>query len=529
MARQKLNGYVESGPVNRLEYFSSDTRPVNRQENGYFRAPGGLEVYPGQAGGRILGPDGLPIPAAQPAIPPVYKFAAIYNTGIRTYSWRYDDAYRNSMENALVMRRDPFLMRLLRERQYAVEQTPWHLAPEDEQDSEQVEEAEYLTKIVKSIPRFKKILRAITECIWYGRAASQVTYDWVEESFGLVFRPIRHEPVNGDKIQYGFDDVPIILVYPAAKAELELQGAEVVRTERFPGVRLGSKYWRTRFVIAEHDCVDPDFYDADQAGALHGVGIRHWLYWYDWLRKEISSWVFDFMERTGLGLTIYYYEQGNDNSRQQAQAAALNDTRNTTILWPRSTQGEKVGAGIERIETQTQGAHFLRDLLEYFDGHIEKFVVGQTMSSSNQHSGALGGSAVADFQQDTKRAIVADDCGNAADALTEDLIRPLQYFNLPESRHRYRWVFDLERADPQAKLDAAESCKNLGIPLKVDEVRSHAGYSKPGPDDEVTSTSMDELAMQQGPGEGGPGAFGDEEEDNGDKPKPFWRTEPYTW
>jgi phage gp29-like protein len=448
------------------------------------------------------------------------------------------------MENALAMRRDPFLMRLLRERQYGVEQTPWHIAPEDEQDATQIQEAALLTKIVKSIPRFKKILRAITECIWYGRAASQVTYDWVQESFGVVFRPIRHEPVNGDKIQFGWDDVPIILVYPAAKQELAFQGAEVVSTERFPGVRLGSKYWRTRFIIAEHDCVDPDFYDANQAGELHGVGIRHWLYWYDWLRKEISSWVFDFMERTGLGLTIYYYEQGNEAARQQAQNAALNDTRNTVIVWPRSTQGENVGAGIERIETQVHGAHFLRDLLEYFDGHIEKFVVGQQMSSSNQRSGALGGSAVAEFQQDTKRAIIADDCGNAADALTEDLLCPLQYFNCPGSRARYRWVFDLEKPDPREKLDAAKACFDMRIPLKVDEVRSHAGYSKPGPEDEVVAGSpimgpdgmpLDEDGEMTGEGfdeeEGEEEVSGKKspfkERGGGSKPEPFWRTEPY--
>jgi Protein of unknown function (DUF935) len=435
---------------------------------------------------RILGADGRPWQPDGFALPHVVSFAGLVNEANRTYSWRWDEAYKQSRENALAMRRDCNLMRLLRERQLPTEQMPWHIEGEDKNDPAQIERAAARERVIRAIPHLQRLKRSCLEAIWYGRSGAQLAWDTRDYSWGSAYTVVGHQHVNGDKVQFGYDGVPRLLIYSPAAAQLEKEGAHIVYTDRATALVLDEPYWRTRFCLHKHDCVDADFFEYFEAGSIHGVGIRHWLYWYDWLKKEITSWLMDYMERTGLGLTIYYYEAGNAASEAAAQSAAKKDGRNTVIVWPVPAEGDrKAGSGIERIETSTAGCEVILRVMEYFDDRMEKFVVGQVGSSDHRGSGGLGGSHAMKFQAETKQYLIKDDCANLGDSLTQDLVAPLGRFNWPDDRTCYRWVFDTEESDSREKVEAGKVIVEVGVPIKADELRAAAGFSKPGPDDEI--------------------------------------------
>ena len=128
------------------------------------------------------------------------------------------------------------------------------------------------------------------------------------------------------------------------------------------------------------------------------------------------------MERTGLGLTIYYYDESNPAGVVQAQQAAKQDGRNTVIVWPRSSTGKDVGPGIERIETSTQGAEIIIKMMQYFDEKIERFIIGQLMSGGTDKGGELGGTGRAKFQAQTKGRIIRDDTRRLGETVTYQLL-----------------------------------------------------------------------------------------------------------
>ena len=457
-----------------------------------------------------------------PNIPHILGFVSKFNTATRSYPWRWDEAYKNSSKTALSMRRDCWLQSMLKERQRPSSKMRWQIEADDMKDPAQVKACDDMTKLVKGIPHFRRLRKSLLEALWYGRFGVQVKYDWTMISGGRAFIPVEHWPVNGDKIQYDYDGVPRIFIYGGAKNWLAAQGAHIVMTDRQPAVALDTPHWRDRFIIHHHDCIDADFYEADMSGGIFGVGIRHWIYWMNWVRQEVESWVVDFMERVGLGLTIYYYEEGNNASYVQAKEAALQDGRNTVIVWPRSTEGNKVGPGIDRLEAQTSGAAFIVELMKYFDAKIERFIIGQSLSTGGgrDKGGELGGSGRAEFAADTKGDIIDDDCEDLDQTLTKDLIKPLQRFNLQSTLgFNLRFSSQIQENKPKPKLDAAKSLFDMGVELKADELRETSGFTKPREGDAIVKQQSPMLGM--GP-DGKP--FGDKP--GGQRNLPFMENKP---
>jgi Protein of unknown function (DUF935) len=421
------------------------------------------------------------------SLPNIYTFASLYNLATRSYNWKWDEAYKASQSNALSMRRDAFLMSLFFERIMPTVMMEWNIEVEDKKDEKQLETARRYEAGIRRIPRFRRYLKSAMEAVWYGRAGVQ--QQWGRRTIdGKDFvTVVRHSPVNGDKVQYSWDWIPRILVYAGTRPELEAQGAKVVLTDRYTALELESPYWRDRFLIHAHDVVDADFFDAEMAGVIQGVGIRHWVYWLDWIKKEISTWMMDYMERVGLGFTIFYYEEGNPQSRLDADAAANAYGRNTRIVWPRSTSGAKVGPGVERIETSTQGAAFIVELMRYFDDKIKRLITGQSPDDSESRPLFGQGEGAAQLVKTQRFTNIAWDCDNLGESLTTDLLDPMIRFNDGQLPFHMWFKFAIEQPDPLGKLQAAKILYDMGIPIKIDEVRAWAGASKPNDNDEVTA------------------------------------------
>lgn len=441
---------------------------------------------------QILGANGQPIRHQQVqaalsssfALPHVLTFSGIYGSAQRVYRWSFDEALKNNPENAKGMRRDPHLLSLLRERQLATAQLSWHLEPDDEEDAFQKTVADDLTRIIKAIPRLQRMFMALLEAVWFGRYAVQVLWGWQPYRGARVMTVLKHIPVHGDKIQYRYrlpgdaehiqEGTPVLLTH--ATYTSDLPGAQTVLTDRGRGLLLEGS-WRERFIIHSHEPDDADFFDGEMAGGIYGVGIRSRIYWLWWLKQEWLSFIHEYMERVGLGVTIWYYESGNAEAKKEAEKQARDQSRNLNIVWPRSVGAENQGSGIERLEVPTQGAEILLKLQQYVDDVLQRYIVGQSLSGNAESTGL--GSSVADLHAQTKYKIVRYDAQNLEETLTGDLVEPIKRWSYPSADFPVRFVFDVDRPDAKDQLDAAKSLYDMGIELDADEVRGTAGYSKP--------------------------------------------------
>jgi predicted double-glycine peptidase len=450
---------------------------------------------------RLLGANGQPIQDERGfVLPPYATFSAIFNSMVRTYRYTWDEAYKHSITNALAMRRNGFLMSLLRERQYPVAECPWHIEPEDDHDPTQKAFAEACQRQIKRTPNLQRLQMSALEALWYGRYGVQMTV--VRDSHGELCIT-HHSPVNGDKVQINWDGIPQIAVHSGAVEDLKRQGADVIWAERWPLLRLGEPYWRDRFIIHQHEVDDADYFEGEMAGQLGGVGIRSRIYWTEFLKTELLSWVVDYAERVGQGLTVFFYESGNPYAQTQAETAVKQYSRNAVIAWPRPPGSEKTGNGVERIEVSMTGSEFLLKLIQYFDDQEERLVIGQSASSSSKTEGM--GTHSTEFQQDTKSRIIRFDATNLQETMDRDLVGMFCRNSRTPPPCKLRWVYDLERPDPKSVLDAAKVVFDMGGSLKETQVLGLAGLETPKEGDAVLKGGGQAPGGGGGPGQPPPG------------------------
>lgn len=470
------------------------------------------------------------------ALPHAFTLLARYEGADHTYLHaRYDEALRKGREDAEVMRRDAYLMALLQERQLAVSGLNWHLEVPDDKDRYQARVRDGMRRVVGGIPQLRRIIHWLTEAVWYGRYGVQLSWKWST----FMDRPGRKEqpgqqqqqqqqpggmmpgmppgmppppgggddddkrprgrprrcltvaqcwPVNGDKIGYQHDHTPYVLVAPDAATRLP--HAELLSTT-IGGTGLALRgSWRERFLIHKHLMEDVDFFDGEQADAVHGVGIRSKLFWLNWLKLEWLANVTDFFDRVGLGMTIWKYPAGNDAARKEALTAAQNQSARAHVLVPVwGEAGKEALTGVDRLDVPTAGSEGLIKLIEYVDRQLERYVVGQQGSSRANPSG-IGNEAATTFMQETKVQITKHDAAMMAVTLTGSaeepgLLSTIQKWTFPEADFPVRWVFDVERTQNEGTLNSIRTLVDLGLEVKADEVRSAAGLSKPAEGDEV--------------------------------------------
>lgn len=441
------------------------------------------------------------------ALPHVFTFSSIVKGGYDTYlHGRFDEAIRHAREEALEMRRDCFLMGLLQERKLAVASLRWHLAIDDEYDREQVAVKEHLTKVIRATPRLYRVIWSLLEAIWYGRYGVQIKWAWKEIDGHRSLTVARHLPVNGDKIGHKLREgrgsdlhVPYVQVHggetdalgPDAELEYGTEGRILVL----------SGTWRERLLIHQHEIDDADYLDAEAAEGIHGVGIRHRCFFLNWMRREYVSWLADFLERVGMGLTVFYYDASNPKSKEEATRAAHEQSRRSSLIWPSFPDSPHKGGSVQRVETPTNGAAVLLQLQQHLEDVIERYVVGQSLSSGTEGSG-LGGSGVAMLHAATKANIARWDAGNLAETLTVDLVDVVKRYTHPDADFPVRFEFAVEEPNPESKIGLAAQIVNLGGMVKKSELLSSAGFSEPEPDDDVVSLQeIQRLSMpQQVPG-----------------------------
>ena len=413
-------------------------------------------------------------------LPHAFTFASVWNSISRVYSYRWDEALKHLPENALAMRRDCYIRSLLQERAMPTVNRKWQIVGDSKTDPTQVATAKALTAITKLTPHLKRQLKYLCEATWYGRYGSQIVWRQRRVLGQDRWCVVRHKPVNGDKIQYQWDGTPCVAISTQIAGQFPPDA--IINTDRMPVLRLIRDSWRQQFIIHRHEVDDADYFDGEMAGAVEGVGLRTVIYWAWWLRDEMLSWAVDFMRRVGtMGLLIFPYEAGNDASKQKAEENAQAVCEKTAMTMPVHLDGRGGNALAPiHITSNTQGIDALQRMIaDYFEAHIERMIVGQSMSSGTDSSGSLGGTGRAEFAENTKFQLLHYDADNLAETLTSDLIAPMMKLNFPQFDFPMRLEFQVEDPDQKEKAESVKSLAPLGVTFDLDEVRELTGMSKP--------------------------------------------------
>ncbi len=419
----------------------------------------------------------LPPAAGVYTVPQIQQFTSIISAGSHVF-YNLDEALRDSFQNARNMRRDPDIRGPLEARQLATAELPWHLEPEQPKDPYQKRVCDEITADIKAVPSFLRFKRWLLEAIWFGKSATQNLYAFRNVHGKMRLRMIDWEPVNGDTLLRRYDTKQWG-VYVGNRNTFG-PGTREVKTE--PGDRQWAHFLtateREAFCIHRHLIEAGDFYEPDVgANAINGVGIRSILYWFHYQKAELMGWLMTHCQRSGLGLNVWYFEQGNDASEKKVREAAEAQQNDLNILFPRSHDG-KGGAGYERIEPNATGVdNLMRVANDYFNARIKEFILGQTATSEATPSGM--NSNVAEVHQNTFQRIVEFDAQGLSECLTTDLVAIFKKWNHPEADFDVRFVIDVEQPDPEKYLDAVEKFVNLGGEADEADVREKLGLPVP--------------------------------------------------
>lgn len=459
---------------------------------------------------RVLGPNGEPWQKEYGydpnyALPNVLTFQSILSSGWQSYlHGKFDESIRFDRQFAEAMENDAFLQGLLQERRLGTASLTWRIDVDDPKDPTQKAIQDTLTRVAQATTHFQQLIMNLLNATFYGRYAAQIVYEKRPmmlpdlknpssrvERLAYVMKDFL--PVHGDDIDFKWDGTPYILVN--STRAYDIPGASIAQSSVARALELKGS-WRDRFILHAHEKRAASYWQPDKGSSVHGVGLRSVIHWLNWLRMEWLGNVADWCERTGLGVRVWYYQGGSKTSKNEVEKAAREQTDRTNILVPRfQNQTGRSSEGVEFVDTTGGGAQLLLELQKHVEEQIERYIIGQTLSSDSEGNG-LGGSGVASLHAATKAKIINYDANNLADTLTRDWIRPLnswmhpEYFDLPVS-----FRFNVNSPNPSEQLTAINTAFQMDVDFVKDEVRALTGMSNPQDGDETIS--MSQMQQQQ--------------------------------
>jgi len=451
---------------------------------------------------------GMPPNMGDGMLPHVVTFQGIISTVSRIYRAN-DEALKHSFENSRFMRNDTAIMECLEQRQRSCSLLDWHLEPEDEQDPTQQWLANELTAIIKQTPRFMQYRENLMHALWYGKYGVQHRYRWkkVKQQWRVVID--RWLPVNGDKIVFRYDDGtrehdPDQIGIRVGAGFTSNAGVNKPwnpdRVQKVEATDYGLAYFlepweRDLLALHKHMIEDGEYESPENAGRIHGVGIRSRIYWLWFQKQETLAWMMEYLERSAFGIEIWYYPFGNPEAEKKTRKAAeerIGLGRNI-VLVPRPMGEEGMAYGVERIEPGMAGLESMKSLvIEYFGHLIKRYILGQVLTTEAESTGL--GSNLASIHLDTYLQIVRYDATNLEETLTTDLVDPLKAYNFPALMEiPIRFKIETESPDVEAKLAGARQAYDMGCKLKEADVMDLIGMSPPEGDDVV----LQDAASQQ--------------------------------
>ena len=442
MAKHRSNGHASNGHVN-----GAVAEPLRAPAGGvrigkkFYR---GGSIMPKRYARERDPATGMPLTApnfGRMVLPHAITFVGKQSTVAHVYR-NPDEAVLRSGGQSWKMRRDPSIMECLEARQRATALLGWHLEVEDEKDPQQKRLKDEMTKIVKRTYQFTEYRRNLLEAIWYGRYAVQHKFGFanIDGQRRTIIEGWR--PINGDKLVFRFDD-------GSGKYRDDEVGVRVTpvysQTDALAGPRklevtdLGMAYFlqpweRSLVAIHRHIIEDGDYEDPISAGRIHGVGVRDRIYWCWYQKQETMAQLMEVIDRTGSGITIYWYPAGNAQAESDTIALAEKQKHENVLVMPRQGGDPTLDAyGIDRVEPNAGGIEMMSKIVdEFFGDQIMRYICGGTLFSKSKSLGIGGGGA--DIQEQSFFLIVQYDSIKLEETISHEMVAPLKQFNCPWAR-----------------------------------------------------------------------------------------------
>jgi hypothetical protein len=438
------------------------------------------------------------------AIPPAFQVSAVFNSTRKVF-WHggQDAALRNDPDFALKIEQDPHVQRVLRERTDGVLSLKLGLVVDDDRDpvNRAIRDSVWAT-MEETYYRIDMLRHLHKNGSWAGKTAVQPVYEW-----RVRRRPDPKNPkekidtkcpvitswvtTDGDSIGFRWDGTPYVLVNPTYSTDLP--DAELINTNINRAVVL-SGTWRDKFILHRHQAGTIPYWYGERGSAAFGTGIRNVIYYLVWLRSELMSNILDYTGRTGLGVKVWRYQAGNDQSKEAVAHAARNQANILLPTFPNAAG--KIGESVEILDTSTAGANLLLQILRQYNDEVALYVIGQTLSSGTEGSG-LGGAGVAGMHSSTKHQIISLDAQNLAASLTTEWVQKVAQWQHPEyaGRVSLRAEFETNPPDAGEQIDNARKVFDMGGTLPVSYLNKLAGI--PNADEGEETLSMAQLQQAQ--------------------------------
>ena len=422
-------------------------------------------------------PDGQPRGDARFPVPHVATFLGLSNWANRSYLSWYDEAVQHGRENAERMRLDPVIDSCMSLRTYASALVPGRIEPDNDDDRFEVQCATTCQKIFARTPGLLFANRWLfDDGLFKGRTGLQMRWQW-EHKLGRKWMNItKFQPIDGDKLVYKWatDEVGILVS--------SLFAGPTEPSERGP-VWFADESERQCLTIHEFEPQDTSYYNPTQAGAIHGLGIRGKLFWLWALKSHIWALATDYLEWFARGLTLFYFDGGNDTELKEIQKWVNGQLGSHAMFYPRFRGGEPNFKPVERLDTSTASSAFLQQLItDYFDNIIKLKIVGQTLTSGTASTGM--GSGVASAHQGTFENFVKYDCTAADETRTRDWVKPWYEANYPGVPHGH-WVSDLDDPNVQQMIENATALYQMGAALPESPLLDASGIGQPKENDTI--------------------------------------------
>lgn len=449
-------------------------------------------------GGKLLVPPGygnFPIPHAD-------TFSTKVNLTARTW-YNPDEAYRNNRVQQRAMRMDPVCMEPLRQRQLATALLEWSIQPEDKGDPKQRQVCEELTRWFRKIPHFIKLRLCLLEAIWYGKYAAAIDYDWSDDCTRLMLS--RWRPLHGDKLRFEQETGKLgsaRRISSGSKGGSNLSPIDWRYTEEFP-IEIFDCNEREAIALHQHEVEDGDYWDWCFAGAVDGIGLRTRVYWPWYMKQQGLQWLMDFLQRSGVGVKIWYFEKGNARDEAEVSKIAQKYSNEMVILAPWPIGQEKPSPVLEFKEPGMGGATLIKEILDdYFGDQIHRMIVGSTLMSKTGATG-LGGN-VAEKHERTTMNLSEFDSINLDETITREILWVAARYNYPGIGWQPTFQSAFREQDPAALLEAAEKFQAMGGEVGENQIREVIGLSAPDDSDRILEPVTRDVPGAFG-GPGGPG------------------------
>jgi hypothetical protein len=440
-------------------------------------------------------------------LPHVVTFTGVVGSIAKVYR-PSDEALKDNPDNAALMRNDLTIMECVEGRQRAVALLNWHIEPEDDKDQHQKDVASYAATCFERIPRFMQLRENLLHATWFGRYGTKLKWGWDRVKGRQVCALKAWRPVHGDKIVFRYDpdtrewdedQIGIRVGNNYSTSTLIGDKWPVTRAHHVAPTDWGMAYFirpheRNLIAVHRHYIEDGEYDIPQNAGRIHGVGLRSRIYWTWYQKQETLAWMMEYLERSAGGFEIWYYPWGNPVAKEETRKAAIDRTAmgRNVVMVPKMVGPDTFGQWYDRVEPSMAGVTAIQDLvMNYFGAAIKRYILGQTLTTESQGTGL--GSNLADVHLATFLSIVKYDATLLEETITNDILDPWFRANFPLEKFRLRFRIDTETENAQEKLAAAQAAYQMGLALREQDIYDMLGFAKPDPTDAVLS----QVRMQQ--------------------------------